>query len=440
MLAGCAWLRDANLLRTKIAALVTACSAASCSPGSSGSQESSDSLEGAEPPSSEVCNGNTYALVSGLHLLNPVHYLARDYSGDPIEETGTACEAARDHEDCERALAALRTEASATSTAATYGKYYYVFTRGSDVDLLVSEQEVLQLLGPIDTVNEAAVILSLKYGVRQGCDEISAVEDGYLTGPEYLHRQLTPATVGTCELIGYFAVHVGYDGTTTELQSMVGLGTCPGRRPAGLLAVAGADREVTAGAHFARVAELELAAVAAFAEIERALAAQGAPPQLIERCRAARRDEVRHTALMTELACRYGAAPEPVRFVPKVSPTLLELALENAREGTSRELFGAVVAAWQSRAASSADIRARFAQIARDEAEHAQFSLDLAAWLFERLSEEERVLVEQERERSFRELDSELGEAVDEEVARVAGLPNASEAQRLLRALRAELT
>jgi hypothetical protein len=54
---------------------------------------------------------------------------------------------------------------------------------------------------------------------------------------------------------------------------------------------------------------------------------------------------------------------------------------------------------------------ARVSPRSPDEAEHAQLTLDLAAWLSERLSEEERIL-----------------------------LPNASEAQRLLRALRAELT
>jgi len=442
MSSGRARRREADLLRTRIAAIVASCSAAACSPGVS-SSDSSGSFEGPEigrdAPPSEVCNVSSYALVSGLHLPEPVHYLARDYSGDPREEAGTACEAADDPEDCAGALAAIRTEASASPTAATFGRYYYVYTRGSEVDVLVSEQEVLQLLGPIDTVNEAAVVLSLKYGLPQGCGGISAVDDGYLTGP-YLRRQLKPATVGDCEVIGSFAVHVAYDGTTTELQRGTTFGVCPGRRPTGLLAPAGADGNLAAGAHFARVAELELAAVAAFAEIERALAAHGAPRQLIQRCRAARRDEVRHTALMTELACRYGAVPEPVRFVPKGSHTLLELALENAREGTSRELFGAVVAAWQSRAASSSDTRARFAEIARDEAEHAQLSLDLAAWLSERLSEEERILVDHERERSFRALDLELGEAVDDEVAHVAGLPTASEAKSLLRAIRAELT
>jgi hypothetical protein len=365
--------RDAQLLRTKIAGLVAACSAASCSPGPSTSHDSSSSLEGPEigreAPSSEVCNGNNYALVSGLHLPKPVHYLARDYSGDPVEEAGTACEAAHDPADCASALAALRTDARANAAADTHSRYYYVYTRGSEVDFLVSEQEVLQLLVPIDTVNEAAVVLSLKYGVPGHCGEIRAVDDGYLTGPNYRLRQLTPATTGNCETIAAFAVHVAFDGTTSERRQAIVTGVCPGRRPLGLLAPASSDRCRAVGAHFARVAELELAAVAAFAELELALSAQGAPPQLIERCRAARRDEVRHTVLMTELASRHGAVPESVRFVPKLSQTLLDLALANAREGTSRELFGAVVAAWQSRAASSADTRARFAEIARDEAE-----------------------------------------------------------------------
>ena len=159
----------------------------------------------------------------------------------------------------------------------------------------------------------------------------------------------------------------------------------------------------------------------------------------LERCRAARRDEVRHTALMTELARRYGGMPEPVRFVPKAPHTLLELALENAREGTSQELFAAAIAAWQARSAGSADTRARFAEIARDEAEHAQLSLDLAAWLSERLSEAEEALVERERERSFHQLEQELELPVDDELRLVAGVPSATDAQRLLRAVRSEL-
>lgn len=442
----------AGLLRVRIAAIVASCSAASCSQPDpymldarpsgtldAGGSGALDPVEvGRDAPTSAICDPD-YSRVAGLHLPEPVDYLAWDYSGKARAEAGKPCRFADDHEACGSALAAIREEASTSVAAATHLNGYYLYTRGNEVGLLLSDQEILEFLGPLDTVNEAAIVLSLRYGIPR-CETIRVVVDGYVTDPRFLERGLIPWTAGNCEVTGYFEVHVSYDGTTTERQTGTGWGVCPGRRPSGLLQAAHSAPNLAVGAHFARVAELELAAVAAFAEIERALRAHAAPARLVERCRAARRDEVRHAALMTELACRYGAMPEPVRFVPKASHTLLELALENAREGLSREFFAAAVAAWQSRSAGSLDTRARFAEIAREEAEHAQLSLDLAAWLSERLSDEERALVTRERERSFQELEQELDVAVGAELIQIAGVPNAADAQRLLRAVRAELT
>jgi hypothetical protein len=378
-------------------------------------------------------------MVAGLHLPKPVDYLSWDDSGQPLEVAGTPCKFAEEQENCHSALATLRAEASTSAIAAAQPSKHYLYTRGDAVGRFLSEQEILEFLGPIDTVNEAAVVLSLRYHMP-GCAELNVTGDGYLTGPRYLQRTVVPQIYpDSCRTIESFAVHVSHDGTTTERLRTTRQGDCPGRRPSGLIEATRSTPNSAVGAYFVRLAELELAAVGAFAEIERALVAHGAPAALIERCRAARHDEVRHTALMTELAGRYGAMPEPVRFVPKASHTLLELALENAREGTSRELFGAAVAAWQARSAGSLDTRARFAAIARDEAEHAQLSLDLAAWLSARLSEEERTLVERERERSFHQLAQELELPPDDALCRVAGVPSATDAQRLLRAVRAEL-
>jgi hypothetical protein len=371
-------------------------------------------------------------------LPKPVHYLAWDYSGSPDEEAGRACASAEAAGDCEAALAAIRADAITNVDAPTHRNYYYVYTRYDEVGLAVSDQDVLEFLGPIDTVNEAVVVLWAKPAARQDCGTVTAVDGGYLSGTIGC-RSLWPATPARCEALECFAIHVSYDGTTSERASGSKTGACVGRRPAGFLALAGAEPRLVVGSHFARVAELEVAAVAAFAELERALVSHGAPTELLERCRTARRDEVRHAALMTELACRYGRAPDPVRFVPRAKHTLLELALENAREGTSRELFGAAVAAWQAGAAGSADARARFTEIAHDEAEHAQFSLDLAAWLSERLSRTERALVEHGRARSFQELERELEAPVAAQIVKVAGVPTASDARRLLRAVRAEL-
>jgi hypothetical protein len=426
--------RDSGSLHLRIAAIVAGCGAASCSPYSAGSGPGASGELGRDVPSSSVCSLHQgFSRVAGLHLPEPVDYLSWD-SGQAREEAGTSCGLAEDQEECQAAVATLRAEASTSPTAATY----YLYTRGDAVGALLSEQDILEFIGPIDTLNEAAIVLSLRYRMP-GCQGISEVGDGYITRSRYLARTLMPATLGNCETVEYFTVHVSRDGTTTERPSGTGLGSCPGRRPSRLLEATRSTRNVTVGAYFARLAELELAAVGAFAEIERALVAHGAPARLIERCRAAHRDEVGHTALMAELACRYGAPPEPVRFVPKASYTLLELALENAREGTSRELFGAAIAAWQARSAGEPDTRARFAEIARDEAEHAQLSLDLAAWLSERLSEEERTLVERERERAFQHLEQELEVQLEDDLRLVAGAPSAMDAKRLLRAVRAEL-
>jgi len=425
----------AGPLGVRIAALVASCSAVGCSDPSS----LPDAPEiGAESPSSAICAGSSFSMVEGLHLPKPVHYLAWDYSGSPSEEAGRICESAEEVAACGAALAAIRADATTNVAAVTHYNDYHVYTRHDEVGPLVSADEVLEFLGRIDTANEAAVVLQAKYGVRAGCGKVSVVDDGYLTAPGFLSRQVGP--ISDCWTQEFFAVHVSYDGTTSERLSSTWSAGCIGRRPAVLLEGAASDPRLVVGSHFARAAELELAAVAAFAELEHALASHGAPSRLLERCRAARREEIRHAALMTELALRHGSAPEAVRFAPQARWTVLELALENAREGTSRELFGAAVAAWQARTAASADTRACFAEVARDEAAHAQLSLDLAAWFSQRLSRANRALVDDERERSFQELDRELAEPVDDQVVEVAGMPSASRAQQLLRAVRAALT
>ena len=318
-----------ELLHFRIAAIVAGCAAASCSQGGIGSGEIGRDV----PPSATCHYAQGFSRVLGLHLPDPVDYLAWDKSGQAREEAGSICGRAEDQEQCHSTVATIRAEASTNATAATHGRSYYLYTRGDAVSVLLSEQEVLEFFGPLDTVNEAAIVLSLRYQRMPQCSEMSVVGDGYLAGPRYLQRIRRPMTTAYCEELEYFTVHISHNGTTTERSSGTGLGGCPGRRPSGLLEETRSTPNPAIGAYFARVAELELAAVGAFAEIERALTAHAAPARLVERCRAARRDEVRHTALMTELACRYGGMPDPVRFVPKASHTLLELALENAREG-----------------------------------------------------------------------------------------------------------
>jgi len=173
----------------------------------------------------------------------------------------------------------------------------------------------------------------------------------------------------------------------------------------------------------------------AFAELEAQLGAHGAPELLLERCRSARSDEVRHARALSALARRFGAWPKWIRALPPQRRSLLQLALENAREGRVRELYGAAVATWQAQHAEDREVREVFGAVARDEAEHAALALDLGAWLASQLTEAECELVEAERQRAFAELGHELRSSPDATVQTLAGLPGAAQAQHLLAAI-----
>ncbi|MGH7297351.1 MAG: hypothetical protein ACRELB_20605 [Polyangiaceae bacterium] len=87
---------------------------------------------------------------------------------------------------------------------------------------------------------------------------------------------------------------------------------CLGRRTDGIEDLAPCD-ESRLGDVFAGRAYLEEVSVHAFARLERELAAHGAPPSLRRQARRARRDEVRHTAMMARLARRFGGSPRSPR-------------------------------------------------------------------------------------------------------------------------------
>ncbi len=123
----------------------------------------------------------------------------------------------------------------------------------------------------------------------------------------------------------------------------------------------------------------EQASITAFVELAAQLAAQGAPATLVERCRAAARDECRHVERLVAL----GATVDPGR-VPGPSPastSRLMIAVHNAIEGCVAETWAALVARHQAMHAGRAELRQAYAQIADDEARHAQLAWDLYAWL-----------------------------------------------------------
>ena len=149
----------------------------------------------------------------------------------------------------------------------------------------------------------------------------------------------------------------------------------------------------TVAERLARQAYYEAASVVAFERLTFALEAAGAPRELVERSRAAAKDESRHASRFASLAIALGATPMPLLY-EATAPSLFDLAVENATEGCVRETFGALVTLHQAEHAETAEIRAAFASIAEDEAEHAALSWELRAWFDGQLTSEECARVQ----------------------------------------------
>lgn len=309
---------------------------------------------------------------------------------------------------------------------------YWIYSRGDEVAAARTVEDQKALIGTIDNVAEAEWVAA-RAGFKATCDlarsQYRATDEGFeldLVQYENCGKQ----TIGV-------RVRVDRQGNLTEVARK-DLGrepTCytPGRRPLGWEGpdVEGAYEEL--GAHFASMATLEAASVVAFRRLADRLRELGAPEELLARIARAADDEVRHAASVGALAERYGSRPtEPVIDALAASPTRLELALDNAREGCVRETFGALVAHLQAERAASAAVRRCMRAIASEETEHAALSWDLAAWLEEGLTAAERDLVADARREAFGDLRRALATDVGADLQRVAGYPNASEASLLL--------
>ena len=184
------------------------------------------------------------------------------------------------------------------------------------------------------------------------------------------------------------------------------------------------------------MATLEAASVTAFRRLHRQLAAYGAPRELLARIRTAARDEIRHARATTALARKYGVTPAaPHIDAEGAAPSLLAIAIENAREGCVRETYGALVAQRQMKRAEDDDVREVMIAIADEETEHAALSWDIAAWIGTQLAETDRARLVAERREAFTMLAIELTSGVDADVQKVSGVPNSREALRMLEGL-----
>ena len=359
---------------------------------------------------------------------------------------GAPCAGATDREACAARIEALFADPSSEGWNVVDGSCQQfrgcvpanthdlaIITNGDDVRLTKLDG-LVRAIAPVTSRDEAAAILQLK-GFTLDCNmnNVRPEGDGWVfkktssscDGAKSEHFYKVLAATGEVVDAGRNTISEGDNGCIE------------GRRPANL-APTGVSWLSSLAACFGEIAHMEAAAVLAFDDLSHQLRSLGAPVDLLARAARARRDEVAHAAVTARLARRFGATPATPRVETTkamAEPSLLQLARENAVEGCVREAYGALVAAHQAAHSSDAKVRAAFKRIALDEAEHAELSFAIDAWIAPQLSEEERHIIEEEKAQAWRDLAASCDVEPAAEVVRVAGVPSASEARALLASL-----
>ncbi|MBA3458224.1 MAG: ferritin-like domain-containing protein [Deltaproteobacteria bacterium] len=209
-------------------------------------------------------------------------------------------------------------------------------------------------------------------------------------------------------------------------------GSACGRAPERLVACEWSAGGDPVDGWLARAAYLEAASVIAFVHLTADLSRHRAPRPLIAAAIVAAHDEIRHAATMRALI--RGRISVPVPRVAAYRPaSLRDLALLNAIEGCARETIGAAVNLWQARTANDPELRAAFADIARDEIAHAELSWAIHAWALTQLDSRDATAIV-DAHRTAREQIVDTLE-VDPATRARLGLPSDAEMRALLAAI-----
>ncbi len=209
-----------------------------------------------------------------------------------------------------------------------------------------------------------------------------------------------------------------------------------GRAPQSLFSHAPRHRACSSlGEHFASMAHLESAAVPAFFELASEINLHGAPHAMSRAARHSARQEIVHARLVGRLARRFGGEVPVVQRGETAPRSLFDMAKDNAFEGCVREAYGALLAAHQATHARDPDVRSVFARIAKDEAEHALLSLALHDWARSRVSDAERRVLDETRDQGVASLHTTVTAEEPDRALALAGLPSATAAHDLARAL-----
>ena len=392
---------------------------------------------GPEPGFEEpLCVDGQWRPTRDMHTAIDYDYLAL-YHADPwapgasvLDEQGTACATAIDPATC------------ATEVAVSSGlnQNHLVTTDADGAQRYIEPGEVAGLLGPIDTAQEALIVVwHAGYSIYCGDPSnvaVREVDDGYEVYATRMTSDCDPV------IVMRYLLHVSPDGTITELSSEEishEVGVCVGRRPDGLRSDGAAPIESPTAHFFAHVARLEAAAVSAFQILACELSTHGAPSQMVDDCREAADDEVRHALQMDALAARFGVEPIAAEVEDRPLRALYDIAFENAVEGCVRETFGALVGTHQSLSATDPTVADTMRRIADDEIRHAALSWRIAEWIEPQLSPEEQRSIARARAQAITDLRAEMQVPVADALRREAGLPAPEHAVALVDQLTATI-
>jgi len=315
---------------------------------------------------------------------------------------------------------------------------HIVVTVGDDVRRFITQAEVIEFLGSVDTAQEA-LLLAWHAGYMIECHEENptgarSVADGY----EVIARRIT----NDCPWeVTEYLLFVSAEGVIEVLSSevMVESGTCAGRRPDAWVPGVESQDGPPVARYLASMAHLEAGAVLAFENLARELEAHGAPRALIRDVQAAARDEVMHAELMGLLAKSHGATPPDAEVTEVRVRSLYEMALDNATEGCVRETYGALVGMYQAETAKDLELARAMRRIAEDETRHASLSWRIGEWLLAQLSDVQRAHVRDAQRVAVDRLRVEASVSPSDDLLEIVGLPSAAVAVAMVDRLAEDL-
>lgn len=241
---------------------------------------------------------------------------------------------------------------------------------------------------PPDYIGPKTIEILLEYGDLSCADLCMHQPKGMELGLEYKSECLSVSEDGIeCVL-------------TPPVYSCEG-----GRKPPGLLSDGNTFVGNSAiGNWWARLCHLEDAAVHAFVQLAKELAALRAPRNLIDRALEAADDERKHVQMTKAMAIRHGVIPQTAQCAPTQLRDLWSLALDNATEGCIQESFAALQTQWQSTKATDFISAWVLNKIGEDETRHGELSWEIHAWCCEQLTSENKRQLEKAQKATLLDL------------------------------------